>query len=58
MPFFQKDYYKVDLTRLSEYEELVTEWYNITDDLRELEQHGFSDILEYRALIENIQQTF
>ena len=55
MPFFSKDYYKVDLTRLSEYEELVPEWYNITEDLSLLKHHGFSDIIEHRDLIDRIQ---
>lgn len=27
MPFFQKDYFKADLSRVCDYEELVPEWY-------------------------------
>jgi hypothetical protein len=29
MPFFNKDYYKADLNRICEAEEIVSEWYPI-----------------------------
>ena len=48
-PFFKKDYYKVDLTRVAEYEELVPEWYYLEESQLEREKtlvnHGFDDML-------------
>ena len=49
-PFFKKDYYKVDLMRVAEYEELVPEWYYLEEQLHDREQtlvkHGFGDLLQ------------
>lgn len=50
MPFFNKDYYKADLNRICDAEEIVSEWYSfdIEDGAARdqvLYQHGFMDLL-------------
>ena len=52
MPFFKKDYYKADLNRICEAEEIVSEWYPIDiydQQARDqmLTQHGFTDLLDH-----------
>ncbi len=53
MPFFGKDYYKADLNRVCDAEEIVSEWYSLDiynpkarDQM--LTQHGFTDLLKYQ----------
>ena len=57
-PFFKKDYYKVDLTRVAEYEELVPEWYYLEEQSYDrgqtLIRHGFDDMIQEQELLTQI----
>ena len=59
LKFYKEDYFRVDLNRVSEIEELITEWYELSmtdsnDREETLKSYGFLDLCGHKDDFETI----